>query len=116
LDCRKLSGSAFTTNTIVKAEDFSFTGTPKEFQKKSDNGNRISLYFCGECGCSLWGEGGFGDAKVVRVGILDDDGLENAKPMLECFSERRVTWLKEVEGATSVIGMGNSKDVVQDRR
>lgn len=60
----------------------------------------------------MWGVGGFGDAKVVRVGVLDGDGLEESKPMLECYSERRLTWLQEVDGATSVIGMGNSKGTV----
>jgi hypothetical protein len=98
----------------VAAEKFSFTGTPKSFTKIADGGNQITCYFCGDCGCPLWGVGGFGDAKVVRAGILDGDGLESAKPMLECYSERRITWTPPVEGALSVIGMGNAQATVAD--
>jgi hypothetical protein len=51
---------------------------------------------------------------VVRVGILDGEALESAKPMLECFSERRLTWISPVEGAMSVVGMGNSQATVEE--
>ena len=108
-----MSGSAFSTNVIVKAEEFSYSGTPKQFHKKSDSGRDLYNYFCGDCGCPLWGVGGFGDAKVVRVGVLDGEGLEQSKPMIECYSERRLTWIKAVDGAEGVVGMGDSQNVVE---
>lgn len=77
---------------------------------KEVKGKNLKNYFCGDCGCPLWGIGGFGPNLVVRAGILDGNGLENAKPQLEVFAERRLTWLTEVEGAQSVEGMGNSQE------
>lgn len=58
--------------------------------------------------------GGFGDNKVVRAGILDGDALESAAPQAELYAERRVGWLKEVEGAASVTGMGRSQAPAED--
>jgi len=108
-DCRKLSGSTYSTNVIVPADGFTVTGTPKAVPKKADSGADITNYFCGDCGTPLWGVGGFGDNKVVRAGILDGEALESAAPQLEIYAERRLGWLREVEGATSVTGMGNSQ-------
>ena len=58
--------------------------------------------------------GGFGDNKVVRAGILDGEALESATPQMEVYAERRLGWLREVEGATSVTGMGRSQAQAED--
>jgi len=105
-----LTGSAFSTNLIVPAEGFTVEGSPKVVPKKADNGKDLKNYFCGDCGTPMWGVGGFGDNKVVRAGCLDGDGLEKAAPQMEVYAERRLGWLKEIDGAQSVEGMGNSQE------
>ncbi|KIW01841.1 uncharacterized protein PV09_06691 [Verruconis gallopava] len=116
LDCRKVSGSAFTVNAVVKAEHFHVTGTPKAWHKVADSGNKIVNYFCGDCGSPVYGRGSFGDNYVVRMGLMDHDGLEGAKPSVECFSERRLTWISPCEGANSLVGMGNAHSKVAESK
>jgi len=73
-DCKRITGSAFSTNIVVPGEGFSvIKGTPKEYTKKADGGNSITSHFCGECGSTLFRSGQtFGDSKVVKVGVMDD--------------------------------------------
>ncbi|KAI1274678.1 Mss4-like protein [Xylaria sp. FL0933] len=102
LDCRKITGSTYSTNIIIPGANFKLTsGTPKAIGKKADSGNEIVSYFCGDCGSTLYRDGkSFGDAKVVKVGTLDDiDALDEALPKVELFASHRVSWVKEVPGA-----------------
>ena len=110
--CRKLSGSAYTVNSIVPAANLKVTGKLKSYSRVAESGKTITNYFCDTCCDTIYGEGGFGDAKVVRMGIMDGDGLEGAKPAIEVYSERRLTWVEPVDGALSMEGMGAAKDVV----
>jgi hypothetical protein len=50
LDCRKLTGSLYTYNFVVKWTDLKITGSPKEVPKIADSGKHIKNYFCGDCG------------------------------------------------------------------
>ncbi|KAJ5086928.1 hypothetical protein NUU61_008235 [Penicillium alfredii] len=50
LDCRKLTGSAYSYNFIVDNTQLTITGSPKEVAKTSDSGNHIRNYFCPDCG------------------------------------------------------------------
>jgi hypothetical protein len=46
LDCRKISGSAYSTNAIFPRDNFkSLSGTPKEHVVKSASGREITSYF-----------------------------------------------------------------------
>ncbi|KAF2272500.1 DUF636 domain protein [Westerdykella ornata] len=102
LDCRKISGSTYSTNILVPGTNFSIaSGTPKQFTKKVDSGKDFTSFFCGDCGSTLWREGeSFGDGKVIKVGTVDDvDALGKARPETELFARSRVEWVREVEGA-----------------
>ncbi|KAI8944480.1 Mss4-like protein [Xylaria longipes] len=101
-DCRKTTGSTYSTNIIVAGPSFKVTsGTPKSIAKKADSGREIVSYFCGDCGSTLWRDGvSFGDGKVVKVGTLDDiDALDKALPAVELFADRRVSWVAQVPNA-----------------
>lgn len=102
LDCRKITGSAFSTNIIVDAEGFKVTkGTPKTFAKTADSGKTVTSYFCGDCGTTLWRETEtYGNTKIIKAGTLDDDdvALDNAKPVVELFVKHRVSWVPTVSG------------------
>jgi len=46
LDCRKITGSTYSTNALFKEDEFKWTsGTPKEFAKTADGGKGISSWF-----------------------------------------------------------------------
>lgn len=101
-------------NSIVPADNLKISGKIKSYSRVAESGKTITNYFCDNCCDPLYGEGGFGDAKVVRMGVMDGDGLEGAKPVMEVYSERRLTWVQPVEGALSVEGMGAAKDLVNE--
>ena len=115
LDCRKISGSTYSTNIIVPGDGFSVTsGSPKKIAKKGDDtGNAITSYFCGNCGSTLYRDGPtFGDAKVIKVGVLDDtSALDNLKPAIELYVPHRPSWVSAVEGAAQKKNMPDSEDV-----
>jgi hypothetical protein len=46
LDCRKITGSAYSTNAIYPEDGFKVTkGTPKQHTVKGDSGNEITSHF-----------------------------------------------------------------------
>lgn len=54
-DCRKISGSAYSTNLFVDVAALNLVaGSPKLYSKPTDAGNTITSYFCGDCGGTLW--------------------------------------------------------------
>lgn len=58
IDCRKGTGSAFSTNFMIPDENFTLVaGDPKTYTKKADSGNNITSFFCSNCGTILWREG-----------------------------------------------------------
>lgn len=102
LDCRKISGSTYSTNMIIKEDDFKvLSGNPKPISKTANSGNTITSYFCGDCGSTMWRDGpGFRGLKVIKAGTLDDvDALAKAKPTAELFTLTRVDWVNEIPGA-----------------
>ncbi|OJD29179.1 glutathione-dependent formaldehyde-activating protein [Diplodia corticola] len=102
LDCRKISGSTYSTNLIVSEDGFKVTqGTTKTISKTGDSGNTITSHFCGDCGTTLYRETGlFAGSKIVKAGVLDDyDALNKAKPALELYTKHRVNWVPETAGA-----------------
>lgn len=87
---------------LVPNDGFSVTkGTPKEFTKLADSGHVITIFFCGDCGTTIWSQSAaFGDTKAVKMGTLDSDGaLEDAKPLLELYVRTRPSWIPAITGA-----------------
>lgn len=101
LDCRKITGSAFSTNFVVSAQGFSVTkGTPKSFPKKAESGKIITSNFCGDCGSTLWRQSEtFGDTRIIKVGVIDGSAMEDIKPAVELFVANRISWVSPVQGA-----------------
>lgn len=90
------------------------SGNPKTISKKGDDtGNEITSYFCGDCGSTMWRAGPtFGDAKVIKVGTLDDPkALENFAPAIELYAPTRPSWVKKVDGADQKKNMPGSESV-----
>ena len=115
MDCRKITGSTYSTNIIVPGDGFEVTsGNPKTITKKGDNtGNEITSHFCGNCGSTLWRDGAtFGDGKVIKVGVMDDvNALDDAKPAIELYAPERVSWVSAISGADQKKDMPNSESV-----
>ncbi|MCJ1425150.1 hypothetical protein MMC29_003038, partial [Sticta canariensis] len=80
-DCRRISGSPYSTNLVVAHEDYQLiSGTPKQYSKPTDAGNTITSNFCGDCGITLWRETtGAPGMKLIKAGkafkIAADEGI-----------------------------------------
>ncbi|OQN95899.1 hypothetical protein B0A48_17736 [Cryoendolithus antarcticus] len=113
-DCKKITGSTYSTNIVVPGSGFSITsGKPKMVPTQADSGKTISSAICADCGSTMYREGEtFGDSKVIKAGTLDDaSGLEGAKPDIELYAPQRVSWVAKVEGAKQLKGMPGSEEV-----
>ncbi|KAK5245181.1 hypothetical protein LTR16_007381, partial [Cryomyces antarcticus] len=99
-DCRKISGSTYSTNILVPEDGFEVTsGSPKKFAKTADSKNTITSYFCGDCGSTLFRDG-------PKVGVIDDvKAMDEAKPGVELYAPTRVAWVPEIQGADQKDGM-----------
>ncbi|KAJ5386804.1 hypothetical protein N7509_009345 [Penicillium cosmopolitanum] len=111
LDCRKLTGSPYSYNVIVRTAELHVSGSPKEVPKTADSGNDIRNYFCPDCGTPLFGRkinsaGEPDETTVVRAGILDDaEKLNEQKPQVEIYTDTRLEWISPIEGASQFKGM-----------
>ncbi|KAH8724999.1 Mss4-like protein [Phaeosphaeriaceae sp. PMI808] len=101
-DCRKISGSTYSSNSLFSSEGFKVTkGTPKEHKKIADSGNEFTSSFCGDCGSTMWRAGSsFPGKLVIKAGTLDDTSIiDNYEVNAELFTKNRPAWVGTVEGA-----------------
>ncbi|RAL03345.1 GFA family protein [Aspergillus ibericus CBS 121593] len=109
--CRKLTSAPFSYSFIIKTAELEITGNPKEVPKIADSGNQIKNYFCPDCGTPLYGQkinedGQPDQVTIVRAGVFDDERLmEERKPEVEIYTDRRLPWISPVEGAAQCRGM-----------
>ncbi|KAF1941338.1 hypothetical protein EJ02DRAFT_206336 [Clathrospora elynae] len=102
LDCRKISGSTYSSNAVYSEDKFKITkGTPKQHKMTADSGKEIISSFCGDCGSTMWREGDtFASKRVVKAGTLDDTSIvDNFKTDAELFVANRPKWVGTQEGA-----------------
>ena len=87
-DCRKESGSSFTTFAHWPRDAFSFSGVTGIYKGRS---------FCPLCGGRLFC---LNEQDVeIRLGSLDDAPARHF-PDIEVWTKRREPWLHAIEGAT----------------
>lgn len=91
-DCRRCTGSAFNVSLSMERERLRLlSGQPKSFTKHADSGNKVTRYFCPECGSPLYtASPRHPDYVYVKAGILDDPGL--VMPVHEKWAISEVPW------------------------
>jgi len=95
-DCQALSASAFRTVAIVSGDTFVITrGTPKEYVKVGDSGNRRIQAFCPNCGSSLYSTdvGNNPEAYSIRAGTIEQ--RRELIPQFEIWRQSALPWLLE---------------------
>ena len=97
-DCRKLSGSAFSTVLVVKAEDLTVEGTLKLWERATDTGRRSHAYFCPDCGNRIYHQDP-DKPHIIRLRSGSLDQPEIPEPLIHVFAERKQSWLRFAEGA-----------------
>lgn len=72
-DCQKMTGSGNAAQFCHDADRFAVEGTAQSFARVTGSGNTVTKFFCGECGCPLWGTTSRSETIVmVMAGALDD--------------------------------------------
>jgi hypothetical protein len=102
LSCRKLSGGTNSVNLLVPEDKIRVTGgSTKQYTETHENGKKLTVNFCGECGCTIYKtHESFPGSVIILAGTLDDpEGLEMSKPEAELFAKHRVSWLPGLDGA-----------------
>ncbi|KAK8055662.1 hypothetical protein PG993_000889 [Apiospora rasikravindrae] len=119
LDCRKLTATMFASNFTVQDPYLKHVRGQDELKQWSQSrtiatGNTMTNHFCGACGTLLYrASSGFPGKYFLRIGTVDDFHLHETRlrPQVEQFVERRVGWLRPVEGVKQVRGMHTFADV-----
>lgn len=118
LNCKKYTGTIFTTNVVfpagvsssprsAKSISYSNTHHNKSYRiingekliavyhdEAQDSGNPLARHFCSQCGSPLFNTNGdFGRTMAVFYGALE--GFEHKAPEVEYYAKDRVEWLPE---------------------
>lgn len=108
MDCRKISGGAYSTNVVFPDSSFKLiSGQPKTIEKKADSGKSITSFFCGDCGTTLYRQGeAFKDMTIIKYGVMDDPkSMEDAKPGAELYAPERPSWIPQTSGTQEMKAM-----------
>ncbi|PTU22104.1 hypothetical protein P175DRAFT_0523268 [Aspergillus ochraceoroseus IBT 24754] len=101
--CRKIS-SGSTVNVMVPRDHFHITsGSPKVFTITHETGMKLSMYFCENCGITIYKTADSEELKgnaIILAGTLDDsEAFSHLNPEVEFFTKDRASWLPKLQNA-----------------
>lgn len=102
--CKKISGSAFSTNLRVPLDHLKIEGETKVYTERKTTGTGLpaDIYFCKNCCAPLYvASSSQPGIASVKAGILDGDGFNKYVPTAEANLKERATWLTPQEGTTT---------------
>ncbi len=89
--CQQNTGSGNATQVCVDADGFSHQGSPNIYRRSSESGNDVTKFFCGTCGCPLWGvTTRMTDAVMIMAGALDDPS--QISPQYLVYTDEAQPW------------------------
>jgi hypothetical protein len=94
-DCQRLTGGPFVINLWIEREFVaSGSAVPKSFRLAGGSGKLHDVFFCGDCGTTLWSRYDIvpGDALFVRAGTLDNP--EAVVPDVHIYTRSKLPWLQ----------------------
>ncbi|KAJ7921127.1 Mss4-like protein [Mycena leptocephala] len=103
-DCKRASGSAFSTNVLVANKDLIITGPVKEYLVVAASGSTVRRVFCGNCGSAIVNiSPGLGDSQAIQTGNFAD--FANVPITTEIFVKDRWAGLEPIHDADQVPAM-----------
>jgi hypothetical protein len=91
--CRKISGAGSSHNVAIPTDALRIDkGTPKIYADTAQSGNKLSRFFCPECGSSLFSRREkMPEMTILKVGTLDDaSGLAMA---MNVWTDSALPWM-----------------------
>lgn len=90
-DCQVISGAPYRAIVAVPAAQLKITGTPKEYIKTAESGNKRFQAFCGDCGTQLYAADSERTLFNVRVGCLSERAA--LVPHKHIFAKSTLPWV-----------------------
>ena len=93
IDCQKQSGSAFSINIGLRADEINFTGELRMVETHGlESGKKINRYFCPNCGSPLYSAPDVMPGMIfLKVGTLDDTSW--VKPDINFWCSTAQPWV-----------------------
>ena len=98
-DCQRITGSAFVINVWIEGERVVSTADrPRSCLLTGGSGEPHEVFFCGECGTTVWSRYHSvpGCSLFVRAGTLDDPRA--VQPDVHIFTASKLPWVKLPDG------------------
>jgi len=90
-ECQRGSGGGHTTGAMFRVDSFHLTGQVSKYEYISDNGNKVSRFFCPRCGSPIFGQNsGMGAYLTITLGTLKKSS--DFKPEVAIFTRNRKKW------------------------
>ncbi|MBT7561804.1 MAG: GFA family protein [Proteobacteria bacterium] len=90
-DCKRQTGSAFSTIVGVGADQIVVEGTPRIYKTKGISGEGVLRHFCGNCGSPLYSVvNSMPGVAFIKAGTLDDTSW--LVPTIEFFCDNADIW------------------------
>jgi hypothetical protein len=117
--CQRETGSAFAINAIIETSNFRITSEaiPLHINIPSASGDGQMMARCPKCYVVLYGDYGEDGTWMtfVRVGTLDDESKETAKPDVHVFTLTKMDWVdltdEKEKGVPIMEGASQRNDV-----
>ncbi len=96
-DCQVMSGAPLRAVVVARLEDFQLSGTPRQYVKVADSGNRRAQAFCGDCGTPLFATAPENATSVViRLGCVRQRA--QLAPAVQIWQHSALPWLAQLAG------------------
>lgn len=97
IQCQKRSGSVFAANSYFGRDQVRVEGEAKRFLRTSDAGRELDIFFCPECGSTVyWTNDAFPDGIGIAVGAFGDPSFP--APLRAIWTQHKHHWVVLPEG------------------
>jgi hypothetical protein len=92
IECQRRTGSAFGANTYFRKEQVRVEGPSTVYQRDGQEGRKVRIHFCPQCGSSVYWEADFLPRHIgIAYGAFAD--LSLAPPTLSAWEQSRHAWI-----------------------
>jgi hypothetical protein len=97
LDCQRRTGAPFGVGAFYPADAVAISGTAKEFTRTAASGRKVRMYFCPDCGTTIYWKADLMPTMIgVAVGTMADPSYP--APVVSVFEQSKHAWV-EIDGA-----------------
>jgi len=98
-DCRRTSGSAYSTDSIFPTSAVTLAGDYKVYTTTGASGKAVHRHFCANCGSPIATKMDLRpEVIIIKAGTLSEDIQKNYKPEAEIFTDGRLSYIQERHG------------------